>query len=196
MTTPLGVLSVADLAPNLARRILLVEIEIWQGRFAERVLDEALILDLHHRICGELVPEIAGRWRRVDVSVGSHEAPSFVRVGPLMRDYVLDLQARSGKLGDALGDRLLEFLAFAEGRLLSIHPFRDFNGRTTRLLLAELLRRLRLPPVDPTPDGADERERFLMALRAADHADWQPLIVAWINRFEEEALRYLYCPLA
>ena len=195
MTTPLGVLSVAELAPHLARRVLLVEIEIWQGQFAERVLDEALILDLHRRICGELVPEIAGRWRRVNVSVGSHEAPSFVRVGPLMRDYVLDLQARSRKLGDALDDRLLEFLAFAEGRLLSIHPFRDFNGRTTRLLLAELLRRLRLPPVDPTPDGADERERYLMALQAADHADRQPLIVAWINRFEEEALRYPYRPL-
>ena len=196
MTTPLGVLSVAELAPHLARRVLLVEIEIWQGRFAERVLDEALILDLHRRICGELVPEIAGRWRRVNVSVGSHEAPSFVRVGPLMRDYVLDLQARSSKFGDALDDRLLEFLAFAEGRLLSIHPFLDFNGRTTRLLLAELLRRLRLPPVDPTPDGADERERYLMALQAADHADWQPLIVAWINRFEEEALRHPYRPLA
>ena len=196
MTTPLDVLSGTGLAPHLARRVLLVEIEIWQGRFAERVLDEALILDLHRRICGELVPEIAGRWRRVNVSVGSHEAPSFVRVGPLMRDYVLDLQARSSKLGDALDHRLLEFLAFAEGRLLSIHPFRDFNGRTTRLLLAELLRRLRLPHVDPTPDSADERERYLMALKAADHADWQPLIVAWINRFEEEALRYPYRPLA
>ena len=48
-----------------------------------------------------------------------------------MRDYVLDLQARSSKLGDALDHRLLGFLAFAEGRLLSLHPFRDFNGRTT-----------------------------------------------------------------
>lgn len=51
-------------------------------------------------------------------------------------------------------------------------------------------------PVDPTPDSADERERYLMASQAADHADWQPSIVAWINRVEEEALRYPYRPLA
>lgn len=187
VTTTLGVMSGTELAPHLARRVQRVELDISQGRLAERVLDETLILDLHHRICGELVPEIAGRWRRVAVSVGGHAVPAFVRVGPLMRDYVLDLQARSSKLGDALDHRLLGFLAFAEVRLLSIHPFRDFDGRTTRLLLAELLRRQRLPPV--TPDGADERERYLMALQAADHADWQPLIVAWMNRFEEEALQ-------
>ncbi|MGH8524836.1 MAG: hypothetical protein ACREXY_11645, partial [Gammaproteobacteria bacterium] len=38
----------------------------------------------------------------------------------------------------------LEALAFAEGRLLSIHPFLDFNGRATRVWLREVIRRL--PP--------------------------------------------------
>ena len=44
-----------------------------------------------------------------------------------------------------LGEGTLEFLAFAEGRFLTVHPFADFNGRTVRLFLAELLRRLDLP---------------------------------------------------
>ncbi len=35
-------------------------------------------------------------------------------------------------------------LFFAEERFLTIHPFRDFNGRAIRLLLTELLRRLDL----------------------------------------------------
>lgn len=182
----MGVLSVAELAPHLARRVLHVEIDIWQGKFAGRVLDEALIIELHRRICGDLVPELAGRWRRIDVQVSDYEAPSFVKVAQLMRDYALDLQARSASLDGGLGERVLEFLAFAEGRLLSIHPFEDFNGRTTRVLLSELLRRMRLPAVDPTPDEGAATTAYLQALQAADRADWQPLIVSWRQRFENE----------
>ena len=62
-----------------------------------------------------------------------------------MREYSLDLQTR---LTDTTApESMPEVLAFAEGRLLSIHPFADFNGRLARLWLWELMRRLRLPPV-------------------------------------------------
>jgi CRISPR-associated endonuclease/helicase Cas3 len=77
-------------------------------------------------------------------------------------------------------------LAFAEGRLLSIHPFADFNGRATRLLLAELLRRLGLPAIDPTPAPGADTERYLAALSAADQANWAPLAAFWIERIARE----------
>ena len=83
---------------------------------------------------------------------------------------------------------MLEFLAFAEGRLLSVHPFEDFNGRTTRVLLAELLNRLRLPALDPTPDPGADTDQYLRALNAADRIDWQPLVAIWLARFAKESL--------
>ena len=101
-----------------------------------------------------------------------------------MREYGLDLQARLAGLETAPAPLLLETLAFAEGRLLFIHPFRDFNGRVTRLFLAELMRRLKLPPVDPTPDAGEPTRRYLAALAAADALDWQPLARIWQGRFE------------
>jgi hypothetical protein len=52
-----------------------------------------------------------------------------------------------------LNDRTLECLAFAEGRLFSIHPFEHFNGRLMRTFLAENLPRLNLPAMDPTPEA-------------------------------------------
>ena len=71
-----------------------------------------------------------------------------------MRIYSDDLTARLAHLTD---DLLLETLAFAEGRLLTIHPLRDFNGRVTRFFLRVLLHRLELPPVDLVPTTqADE----------------------------------------
>ena len=45
-------------------------------------------------------------------------------------------------------NRGAECLAFAQARLLSIHPFEDFNGRLTRVLLADLLHRLDMPALE------------------------------------------------
>jgi hypothetical protein len=67
------------------------------------------------------------------------------QVPVLMRNFGADLLARWPDAAAAPGDFTLELLAFAEGRFLSIHPFQDFNGRTIRLFLLELLRRLDLP---------------------------------------------------
>jgi len=75
-----------------------------------------------------------------------------------MRDYCRDLEARITALPGTLDDRTLECLAFAEARLLWIHPFEDFNGRVTRAFLAELLQRLDMPTLDPTPDPAPNTE--------------------------------------
>ena len=83
--------------------------------------------------------------------------------------------------------RTLQCLAFAQGRLLWIHPFQDFNGRLTRVLLAELLQRLDMPALDPRPDPRPDTERYLQALKAADRADWGPLVAIWRGRFEKEA---------
>ncbi len=145
-----------------------------------------MILEFHRAICGALLPTMAGRWRAIDVRVGSHLAPPFVEVPVLMRTYCLDLQARLTSFAGTLDDSLLECLAFGEGRLLSIHPFEDFNGRVTRTFLAELLQRLDLPAVDPTPRAGAETEQYLRALGAADRQDWDPLVAVWRQRFEQE----------
>lgn len=186
LETTLGILSYAELAPHLSLRVQTLEAEIVEGAFSDHPIDEALILDLHRRICGDLVPTFAGRWRRVNVRVSDHEAPPYPPVALLVRDYCRDLQARINALGDTPDERLLELLAFAEGRLLWIHPFEDFNGRVTRVFLAEILQRLGLPAIDPTPESGAETQRYLQALKAADNSNWQPLIEYWRARFEKE----------
>ena len=181
-----GMQSHADLAPWLADKIAHVETANAGGGYADTPLDEYLILELHRDIAAELLPNIGGRWRQIDVQVGGHEAPPHHRVPELMRVYALDLKARLAGIAEHGTERLLETLAFAEGRLLCIHPFADLNGRTTRVFLSELLRRLRLPVIDSTPDEGAATTAYLQALRSADRADWQPLIVLWRQRFENE----------
>lgn len=186
--TTRGLLSYQQLAPLLAERVLKVQQDIEDEAFASNPLNEGLILILHKSICHDLVPEWAGRWRSVQLAVGEHQPPPAHEVPMRMRDYFLDLQARLTAGGDQIGEDLLETLAFAEGRLLFIHPFHDFNGRVTRVFLWELLRRNSLPPVDLAPAAAGEREEYLSALRRADKQDWKPLKEIWRKRFESANL--------
>ena len=181
--TTLGTLSYSELAPLLAELVTRLEEALQSEHFALHPLDEQLVSTFHHRICGDLTPDWAGKWRDVEVTVGPLTPPSPHLLPVLMRDYALDLQARwPAASGDDI-DLTLEFLAFAEGRFLTIHPFRDFNGRTIRVFLAELLRRLDLPLVDLAPEQDEARSAYFSALEAADRLDWQPLIEIWEARF-------------
>ena len=152
-----------------------------------RALDEALLLDLHAELSGTLFPDIAGRYRQKPVQVGAHEPPDATLVPQLMREYARNLAARMQYLTEEADELLLEFLAYAEGELLSIHPFPDLNGRISRLWLTELLRRLQLPPVDVVPPSPEFRARYLAALSAADHRDWIPLKSLWKERLSQPA---------
>ncbi len=160
----------------------MVEAALYAGVFQDWPLDETLAGQLHRRICGDLVPDWAGKWRDIEVTVGRLQPPLPFQLPMLMRDYGLDLQARWNEAQAGSLERLLEFLAFAEGRFLTVHPFRDFNGRTVRLLLTELLRRLDLPRVTLAPESENDRQRYFNALEAADHCDWQPLMAVWNDR--------------
>jgi CRISPR-associated endonuclease/helicase Cas3 len=182
--TTRGVLTYAQLAPLLAERVLAVEQQIAAGDFSSRPLDGDFTRQLHAAIAGDLVPDWAGRWRTVAVQVGAHEPPAPHEIPVLMRVYTDDLATRLAHPTDEL---LLETLAFAEGRLLSIHPFRDFNGHVTRLFLRELLRRIDLPPVDLVPLTPADEPVYFAALRAGDHLDWQPLAAIWRQRLESFA---------
>ncbi|HAV65592.1 MAG TPA: hypothetical protein DCY13_24850 [Verrucomicrobiales bacterium] len=185
--TSRGILRLSELAPLLAERVLRVQEHIETGGYAEQPLDEHLIRSLHGDFCGDLVPEWAGRWRVIAVRVGTHEPPAPHLVPELMRNYLLDLEAR---LTEPLPvEQLPEALAFAEGRLLSIHPFTDFNGRLVRLWLWEVLRRTSLPPVNLVPSTSDEVPAYLSALRAADRMDFRPLEALWRQRLAEAGNR-------
>jgi CRISPR-associated endonuclease/helicase Cas3 len=185
--TRLGILSYAQLAPHLARNVQALEERIEDGAYTSASLDDRLLLEFHRLICGDLVPQLTG-WRRVEITVGAHTPTEFFRVPVLAREYGRDLEARLSMLRSPFDDLLLEHLAFAEGRLLSIHPFADFNGRVTRVWLREIIRRLGLPPVQLAPGEVTDTNAYLVALQAADHNDWQPLIAIWRRRIEGGAL--------
>lgn len=150
------------------------------------MLDEALLLDFHRELSSNLFPEDAGHFRTSAVRVGDHEPPTATRVPGLIRDYTANLAEQLQHVATA-EERIIELLAYAEGQLLTIHPFRDLNGRISRLWLLELLTRLGLPAVDITPPAGAFRSRYLAALAAWDRRDRSPLQALWRERLGQAA---------
>lgn len=184
----LGIKSYSELAPHLAKGVERVMASLLDKSPDELRVTPEFIHKLHKDAFEELFPSWAGSYRDRDVVVGIYNPPPYFEVPVLIRQYCDDVEFRLSSLGikPQVNEPLLEALAFAEGRLLSIHPFRDFNGRVTRMFLFALLYRFDLPPVQLVPDEKDEKgkKEYLDALSKADSMDWQPLMEVWRKRFE------------
>jgi len=77
---------------------------------------------------------------------------------------------------------LAALLAWVDWRFQWIHPFKDFNGRIGRVLLAALLYKLALLDVETAPLVLDVRKQYLSALRTADEGNLEPLTDVWLHR--------------
>lgn len=186
--TKAGILSYQELAPLLAERVAETALAIADRKFASLPFQD-LLLEIHRCICAGLTPEMAGRWRVREVRVGDHQPPPHWQVPMLMHEYGADLAARLADPEAGNSECLIDDLAFAEGRLLNIHPFEDFNGRVSRLFLVELLYRLELPAIDPAASSEEQATRYFAALRAYDRRDPGPLSAVWRERFAQSTPR-------
>lgn len=139
------------------------------------------ICDIHRSVAGGLFPEWAGRFRVTDVQVGTHFPPPGHEVAVHIRNFCLDLEERLRHLQGAVS--IAGLLAWVDWRFQWIHPFKDFNGRTGRILLVALGYKLGLPPVDPAASESG-RAAYFDALRAADAGDLGPLTELWLSRLE------------
>ncbi|MDR0950835.1 MAG: Fic family protein [Candidatus Ancillula sp.] len=176
--TTKGKLTYAELADLVAPKLLAIQKNIIEGAYSERTLDESLILDFHKMLLDEIMPENAGQWRKVMVMVGNHIPPEPFEIPQLIRVYFDNLRTRL-EFANTI-ELKIELLAYAEGELLHIHPFIDFNGRVTRLLLSEILVRLDFPQVDVSVQPeTEEFHIYQNALASYDNGNLQPLIEFW-----------------
>lgn len=110
----------------------------------ETKISEWEIKQIHNLILRKINPEEAGSYRTLDVmAVGTnYRYPPHYLLSQLMHDFVTWLNSEA-----ALGLDPIEYTTIAHYRFVSIHPFRDGNGRTGRLLMNLLLIRAGYPIV-------------------------------------------------
>lgn len=185
LETTRGVLSYAQVADLVADELLELLDEIADGQYENRPLDSELLQTFHARILEKIVPQIAGKWRQVDVAVGKHVPPRAYEVPLRMAEFSKDLEAQMGWCADEI-DKQIEVLSYAEGQILHVHPFEDFNGRATRAFLMALLQKLDLPPIElSVVRDTFHFDEYATSLRAFDTGDPLPLRQFWTSRFSD-----------
>ena len=156
---------------NEAEQANILEAEEWAFARKRDVLDERFLTGLHKRMFGR-VWRWAGKFRKTERNIGIDAYRITVELRQLLDDCRYWIEH-----GTYEPD---EIAARFHHRLVWIHPFPNGNGRHARtatdLLLVSMGRpRLtwgRLNRIDP----GETRQRYVDALRAADHHDIGPLL--------------------
>ncbi len=107
-------------------------------------INEWEIKQIHNLILRKINPDEAGCYRTLDVMAAgtNYRYPPNYLLSQLMGDFAIWLNSES-----ALNLHPVEYATIAHYRFVSIHPFRDGNGRTARLLMNLLLIRAGYPIV-------------------------------------------------
>jgi fido (protein-threonine AMPylation protein) len=176
-----GRLSYSELSDQLAAPLIAIHDEILHAKPDQIVINPEWLCLWHKRLAGHLFPDWAGRFRDINVQVGAHIPPPFYEVPIDMRQFCDDLSERLKHVGSTI-QGLADLLAWADWRFQWIHPFKDFNGRIGRVLLAALLYMMDLPHVETAPLEQESRRQYLSALHSADQGDMALLVSLWIER--------------
>lgn len=98
-------------------------------------LNERDLLSIHNLILRGIIPEDAGRYRKVQVMIqgSSHMPPQPLIVAQEMEEYFMWYEINKNKLHPII------LAAEMHERLVSIHPFIEGNGRTSRLVMNLIL---------------------------------------------------------
>jgi fido (protein-threonine AMPylation protein) len=174
--------SAQELSERLAVPLVAIYDEILQAKPDQIVITSEWLCVRHKRLAGHLFLDWAGRFRDVNVQVGAHIPPPYYEVPIHMRQFCDDLSARLLHLDQESVAICAEFLAWEDWRFQWIHPFKDFNGRIGRVLLAALLYKLGLPHVETAPFEPGARRQYLEALNTADDGNLASLTDIWTGR--------------
>ena len=156
---------------NEAEQANILEAEEWAFARKRDVLDERFLTGLHKRMFGR-VWRWAGKFRKTERNIGIDAYRITAELRQLLDDCRYWIEH-----GTYEPD---EIAARFHHRLVLIHPFPNGNGRHARIATDLLLVSMGRPRftwgrvnlVDP----GETRQRYVDALRAADHHDIGPLL--------------------
>ena len=135
----------------------------------------------HKQWLGDLYPW-AGAYRQVNISKGSFVFAMSAQVPRLMQEFERDVMARYTPCAPCAPstfnnpDELLEAMAVTHCELVLIHPFREGNGRVSRLLSTLMALQAGLPLLNFSSITGKQREAYFAAVRAGIGRNYAPMV--------------------
>lgn len=149
------------------------ETEIRQATERPRTYDLAHLNDIHRRLFADVYP-FAGQPRYVDTQKPGQTGEPFVHhqwIETYAAAVTAQLRAQDNLTHLADPGQWADRAAYFQAQALHIHPYREGNGRTTRLWIEDLA-----AAAGHTLDwGRSSPERNTHVAVAAAHADYEPM---------------------
>jgi len=133
----------------------------------------------HYRWLGNLYAW-AGDERSVNMSKGDFHFAAAARIGQLLDTFEVEYLQRYTPCSGYDDERLIEAVAVVHVELILIHPFRDGNGRISRLLADVMVAQAGRPPLDYTAWDQNRGAYFTAIGRGLD-MDYAPM-KTWVAR--------------
>lgn len=149
--------------------------------------NKKILLDIHYLILKNIDADNAGKYRNIDVYISgsTHKPPIFLQVQELMDEYFEFYE----KNKDVVHPVILA--TEMHERLVTIHPFVDGNGRTSRLIMNLILLQNGYPITNISSKN-ELREDYYNCLMTAQTKNEKELFYKFIAKNVKEALiKYL-----
>ena len=141
-------------------------------------LDELFILKLHSIILKDISERFAGRYRETSVRIFRSDVnfPDASKVPQLVKNIVYWYKTNKNKMHP------FEMAILFSIKFVSIHPFIDGNGRTSRLIMNFLLKRKNYPWINIY---MKQRADYLKVVRQANDENYKPILEFCINTLKD-----------
>lgn len=141
---------------------------------ADQRFTSADICQWHTQWLGEVYPW-AGEYRQVNIGKGGFMFAMSAQVPRLMQEFEKKELARFTPCTFDNWEDVLEALAITHCELVLIHPFREGNGRISRLLSSLMALQAGLPLLDFSSIKGGKREEYFAAVQASMGGDYEPM---------------------
>jgi cell filamentation protein len=147
-------------------------------------------IDLIHKEFLGRIYSWAGRYRDVNLSKGGFVFASAMAIPQLMKEFGRRMLGKHTPCREGSVDEVAKRLAIVHVEFLLIHPYREGNGRTARLLATLMAYQAGMPGLDFGFIGSRGREfdQYISAIHAGVKEDYRPM-TAIMNRALTRALR-------
>lgn len=154
----------------------LFEATVWaiQNYSADHRFTAQDINDLHRQWLGTIYPW-AGQHRQVNISKGGFNFAMAAQVTRLMAEFERDVLDRYTPCNFDSREEVIEALAITHCELVLIHPYREGNGRTSRLLATLMALQAGLPLLDFSGITGKEKQAYFQAVQLSMGRNYEPM---------------------
>lgn len=146
------------------------------------------VCELHQQWLGKIY-SWAGAYRNVNIAKGGFMFAASSQIPRLMTDFERTYLSKHTPCNDMSVDALARALAITHAELIIIHPFREGNGRSARLLSTLMAMQAGWPTLDVAPLDGRYKQAYILAIHAAFRGNYEPLVARFLAVMRRTAKR-------